>query len=362
MKFPKRQPRTGLWDELRTVVAGDGPFLSVYVDLSDRSSAPHRRFLESVDREQVPTHVIDRVEGLIHTAEHGDDGLFACLASSQGPLVATSYPDPPIHDVIETAALPRLAPIIESEQGLIHHLIAIVDDVGLTLIAAPRHGQPVRETMIGNNPDGAAELIARVAQMTDTSLVVIVGSSDMLDAIHPLVLRDGRLFCPVLRLESNGTSGSQSHELADELVRQVADRSARRVVDALRVYRYFESHDAGLDGVVATVEALRDGRASMLLVHDDPDDERQGWFGSVPTQLGHDLAGVGDSFAAPQDQAGRQVRQGRLVDVVIRSALAQNVPIMVVPALPDDRLADGMGVVIHVEGFADTGLIDLVER
>lgn len=359
MRFPTRQPRAELFDELRDVVTSEGPYLSVYLDLLATPPATER-FLAAVDRTAVPENVVDRVAELIGAAEGGDDALFVCIAAASGPLIATSFPDPPRHDVIESAAVPRLGPFIESDQALIHHVVAVIDPSGMTLIASPRHGKAVRETLIGRNTDGAAELIARVAQMTDTSLVLIVGSPTSLDAVHPLVVRDGRLFCPVLRVESEDVPGAIDGDLADELVRLVADRSSRRVVEALRLYRYFESHEAGADGVVATVDALRSGRASMLLVHDDPDDERQGWFGPEPQHIAHDLTDVDHHLPMLGD--GVEMQNGRLVDVVLRSALGQRVPVMVVPAVPDDRLADGMGVLYHVDGFADAGLVELIER
>ncbi|MEZ5226167.1 MAG: hypothetical protein R2710_05695 [Acidimicrobiales bacterium] len=308
----------------------------------------------------VPSTVVEQVADLVEVAQKSDDALFACLASSAGPLVATTFPDPPTHDVVDVAGVPRIGPFLESEQSLLHHVVAVLDRSGMTLIAPPRHGEVVRETLIGHNPDGAAELIARVAHLTDTSLVLIVGSPSTLDAIHPLVVRDGRLFCPVLRIDIDDERQSDA-ELAEEMVRHVADRSARRVVEALRLYRYFESHGAGADGVVASVQALRSGRASMLLVHDDPDDERHGWFGADPAHIGYDLA---DAALATPDIGGEHphIESGRLVDVVLRSAIGQGVPVMVVPSVPDERLADGMGVIFHVDGFADDGLAELVER
>ncbi len=364
MEFPARQPRAALLDELREVVATPGPFLSVFIGLLDEGTPAHERFRILVEAEDLPSSLVERVVGLIREAERGDDGLFACVASAHGPLVATSYPDPPSHDVVDLADVPRLAPIIESEQTLIHHVIAVIDAAGLTLISTPRHGEAVRESLIGNNPEGAAELITRVAMVTDTSLVLIVGPDEMLDEVHPLVVRDGRLFCPILRIATDGQPDPAGIDPANALVRHVADRTARRLVDALRIYRYFESHDAARDGVVNTVEALREGRASMLLIHDDPDDERQGWFGASPMTIGHDLNDIEQTVAARAGagQLEETFDNGRLVDVLVRSALGQRVPVMVVPSLPEDRLADGMGVILHVEGFADSGLADLVER
>ncbi len=342
----------------------EGPHLSVYLDLSAEGAPAHKRFLAAVDRTVVSDNVVDRIDALVRQAEGSDDGLFACVASSEGPMVATTFPDPPTRDIVEVAATPRLIPFIESEQSLLHHVIAVIDPAGISIIAAPRHGDPIEERLIGNNPVGAAELIAQVAHLTDTSMVLIVGTPETLDAVHPLVLRDGRLFCPVVRIEIDNADDtmvddttanvSPTDTLVDELVRQVADRSARRVVEALRLFRYFESHQSAADGTIATVHALRSGKASMLLLHGDPDDERQGWFGTDPHDIGYDITDVGGD--------ARIAINGRLVDIVLRSALGQKVPVIMVPRVPDDRLADGMGVVYQVDGFADAGFTDLVER
>jgi hypothetical protein len=62
----------------------------------------------------------------------------------------------------------------------------------------------------------------------------------------------------------------------------------------------------------------------VLLVHDDPDDERTAWFGAdaipMSSQAG-DLKGLGVDSPV----------EGRLVDVLIRAALGTGAGVRIVP-------------------------------
>ena len=77
------------------------------------------------------------------------------------------------------------------------------------------------------------------------------------------------------------------------------------------------------------MSALRDASADVILVHDDPEDQRELWFGP------------GTQDIASEEAAG--FTRARLVDVIIRSAILQQIPVKIIPSTgpsgPDDNTA-----------------------
>lgn len=76
----------------------------------------------------------------------------------------------------------------------------------------------------------------------------------------------------------------------------------------------------------------------MLLVHEDPADERRAWFvADQPTLVATDP----DTITS----LGYEATSGRLIDVAIRSALATSAGIRVVPGA--GPVSDGVGAVLR---------------
>jgi hypothetical protein len=128
----------------------------------------------------------------------------------------------------------------------------------------------------------------------------------------------------------------QSPELiAEETVRAVADVVARDTRSILE--RFHEQHGQGRGavGARATLEALAAGRAEILLVHDDPTDDRRARFRRADLWCSLD-----DSDGAPGG-AGDDLEEGRLIDVAVRAAFLGDATVRFVPehAVPDGRLA-----------------------
>jgi peptide subunit release factor 1 (eRF1) len=93
------------------------------------------------------------------------------------------------------------------------------------------------------------------------------------------------------------------------------------------------------EGAEATLAALAKSQVEVLLIADDPDDERRAWFGALPQQLGLDRATVeamGESLPV----------EGRLADVAVRAALATSADVHVLD--PDGAgLRDGFGALLR---------------
>ena len=212
--------------------------------------------------------------------------------------------------------------------------------------------------LAGRDPDEVAAIISQVANETDTSMVIIAGRSSAKAAIAERV----RSRIPIevnLLCAPDDADDDPSHldeDLGDELVRQVADRSARRIVETLRLFRYHRAHSMAVDGIVDTIAAVRAGLVSILIVHDDPSDERQAWFGPAFTRIAVDFE---DAAPIAVDEP---LVAGRLIDVLLRSAIGQDIPCLIVPHVPDDRLADGVGAILASDSVQKEGMRDLIDR
>lgn len=94
-----------------------------------------------------------------------------------------------------------------------------------------------------------------------------------------------------------------------------------------------------MTGLVNTMTALSERRCALLLVHDDPADERHAWFGSEPYRIASDM-----EQATPIDP-DEPLLEARLSDVVIRAALVGGFPVHIVPSV-EGTLDDGLGVIL----------------
>ena len=119
-------------------------------------------------------------------------------------------------------------------------------------------------------------------------------------------------------------------ELADATVRHLSDAAARATVGYLRELRFLASHHAAVDGTADTIAALRAGEADVLLIHDDPDDQRRIWTSPNPQDL---------SLESRPDHP----INARLVDAAIRAAITTNTTVHIIPTTgpngPDDNTA-----------------------
>ena len=116
--------------------------------------------------------------------------------------------------------------------------------------------------------------------------------------------------------------------------RAVADKVARSTVAALQDFRFLTAHDAAVDGVDRTVAMLSRSDGHQLLVHDDPADQRRLWFGPRGCDIATERSDVCD-------------RDGRLVDVAIRSATLQTMAVRVVPSTGDNGPADDIALLLR---------------
>ena len=341
MDIPRRKPRADLRRELKLLLTEPGPYLSVFYGAANHP-LPVTERAES-DLADLPLTPAQRLTARAHLDEVQltDAELAAVVVASSGRAVALEFPDPPAHDHVSLEALPRLGPILEADQGLVHHVVAVIGEEEIDIITVPRRGSPSTHRLTFGGDADVAGLITQVVEASETTLLVLAGVDRFAMAdLRADLRRRIPLSTYIADIDSALLDDESTPDLADEVVRAVADLAARRTVDMLRLWRFQHTAGRACDGVLDVARALASGQAGVLLVHDDVDDERQAWFGRDFRRVAIDL-----DDATPVDPS-EALQPGRLPDVFVRAALGQDIPALLIPGIPDDRLADGVGVLL----------------
>ena len=235
------------------------------------------------------------------------------IAASDGHTIVDHALEPPRVDFASVDTLPYAAPLLEWDQRRIPHLVVTIDETGADIVTfgSASRSTIASTTMIGSSQQLADEIRSR-AMAIDARLVVIAGDDD---ARSPLARSLGRQVDPTTRIVID--ESADVDELADATVRHVIDTAARTTVDYLREFRFLASHDAASHGTADTISAIADGRVDVLLVTDDPADQRRCWIGDDPSAL------------SMERRPGLH-SQARIVDAAIRSAIAQGVRVHII--------------------------------
>jgi len=375
--MPRRLPRAEVRQALADLARGRPPFVSVYVDISPgerRATAAERLEAARLGLDGATPEQQAVLSGLVAALDPGgDDACLAALVDADGRAIVRTYPVPPRSDVAAVANLPYLGPILLAEQGLTHHLVAVVHDeetgpggetvhdgetvpggetagAEVEVLVVPRHGDPV----VTRSP--AADGIALAAALRDaclasrTRLLILAAPAGDLDRLAEQV----RAHVPVeIEVESVATDALDSDALSEAVHRVTATHAARVTVELLRLWRFHHSQGEAVTGAADSLAALNTGRAALVLVHDDPADGRTAWF-----TVDSALAVPGGAPTLGAVAPGDELLPARFADVVVRSALLQGCPVEIVPTV--ETLDDGIGVILDDQATA-AGLAELLE-
>jgi len=197
-----------------------------------------------------------------------DDAMIAAFLAADGLSIVHSFPEGPDTPAIWADPLPRLAPLIEAEQRLRHHVLAVVDAEGIDLLSFPRHGRASHHRALPGDHTYAALLISEAAKATDTHLVLIAAADEDAAELVRLVSAEVPIETIVRAIPADGGVAA----VADAAVVAVADDRAAATVRSIRQWKFERSHGLGAAGVVNAVEALRSDEPRLLLVHAEPED------------------------------------------------------------------------------------------
>ncbi len=360
--------------ELVELVAMEGPFLSLYVtteaeidNAAQRSEQRWKSLRADAAEAGVPEEVLAAVDPLVAEA-HLVGQCMALFATAQGAVHVEHHPDPPARDLLRWAALPSVVPVIDWRQSAPPHVAVLADRRGADLFAlraaAPnlqreagggedpvaksspggwsqRRFQQRAENTWEHNAKAVADELVRLVDEVDARLVVAAGDVRALQLLREELPQE--LLNSMQVVEGGRSPDGSVDGVAAEVDRLVAWAVAQDTDQLLAKFREeLGQDDQAADGPARTLEALAMAQVDVLLVHDDPDDDRQAWFGPEPTQV----ALAEDTLAA---MGVDEPRQARLVDVAVRGGLGTGAGVRVIAP---GEASDGIGAILRWSGGA----------
>jgi hypothetical protein len=357
-------------DDLAEVVAAEGPFVTVYLATDPRSGTPQRAetawksLRRELEEDGAPRAALDAVAPLVGPAHQWGPTL-AAVADGSRLLHAEAGPETLPRDVGRWAPLPSLAPIVEWRQLTPSHVVVLADRTDADLYAfrreAPdlhrrvrgaddphvhrghpggwsqRRYQQVAENLWEENAEQVAAEVARLVEEVDARLVAAAGDVRAIGFLREHLPKE------VAGLLTTIEGGRRSEASEDEIEREVArivraavDRETAALIETLD--QELAQKDRAVAGAAVTLQGLSMARAEILLVSDDPDDDRTAWFGPDP-------AHAATTERTLRDLGVAEPQEARLVDVAVRAALGTGAAIRVIPS--DSGVEDGLGAILR---------------
>lgn len=319
-------------DRLALIYCRPGPYASVY--LATRPLLPHsendthsrwQALRNEFETKGVSSEVLRSMDADLSAPTPEDTAAIAVIAAADGTTLVDYGQEPPREDVAVFDSLPYAAPILEWEQRRLSHLVVTIDDEGAD-IATFTKDQEGRVVSMSGSTSELVDPVAALAHEINARLVVVSGQGSAAQRLASELALRVPIDCRIVA----EPGVADVDELAEAAVRHVSDTVARGTVGYLRELRFLASHDAAVDGTAETIQALREATADVLLIHDDPSDERRLWIGSDPNQI------------SLEPMAGFET-EARLVDAAIRVAVLTGVSVHIIPTTgpngPDDNTA-----------------------
>ena len=322
-----------------------------------------REVIRPIEEAGAPEAVIEAVLATVSGAHQHGEGL-AVYASPQGLLHLRHSPVPPRRELARWDTLASLSLLLDWDQHQPRYLVVLVDHRGADLIAsgagtADRYEEAGSERypVARNAPGGwsqrryqqhamdnwarsAHEVAAAVVDLAAEVRpdVVLVGgdprSVGLLTEALPSEVAAGTVAVSGTRAADGGDD-----QAAREVARMVQTEVARQTVAAVEEFRmHLGRGDRAVEGAEATFDALRQGRVSALLIHDDPKDQRRAWFGQEVNTVGLSTGQIEGVGSGP-------LCDGRLVDVALRAAIGTSARVRLVPR--GGGPAEGIGALLR---------------
>ena len=361
-----------LWvdaSDLAELVSEPGPFLTLVLaveagveNAAQRSELRWKSTRDQLLADGADEQVLAAVDPLVPDA-HKEGRTLVVIANAEGARHVSHWPQPPFRELARWAPLPSLGPVIERRQESPPYVVVLADRRGADITAvchgtadvrleageaddvlrkvqaggwSQRRYQERAENSWEQNAREVAGRVARLAELTDARLVIVAGDVRAVQLLRDELPKDvAELMQEVEGGRGAGAQGADADEV-DRLVGQVVADDERMLLGKLA--EELGQHDRGRSGVAGTAVALTAAQVEVLLVHDDPDDSRTAWV--APT----DPALVASRREALEGLAP-EVREGRLVDGAIRTALATGAGVRILPV--DDGVDEGIGAILR---------------
>ena len=297
---------------LRPLYTKQRGWVSVYLDTSrspeNASELVSQRWLEA--RRQLAA--AGAAEAALNAAGRAITAPFAApgravFAREEPAALSAALTAVPADEPVRLAPLPHVMPLLAQRAAMAAHLIVVATREGGEITAVPAGippasslqevngpGWPVHKTSVGgwsqdryqrsvehawdeNAKELAGQVAAAAARVSASSLIVAGDVRARSLLLHHLAtpLRDEAIVV-------DREVAADSPELAaaaEDALRAQAARQARQRLDE---WRGLLAHGGGVEGLAATVAALRDGLVSDLLMLEDAGSRTTLWIGPGP--------------------------------------------------------------------------------
>lgn len=281
-------------DDLQVLIDATGPFVTLllpapshHADAADRFAIECKNALEQIS-DDWPAADLAELETQLASLPHNAGAGVIVIRSASG-LSHVEFIDDPVAPAVFEGPHPRLAPLIESRQRTIAHVVVEADKAGASLSAfdggqvladeivegethhihrghpggwSQRRFQQRAENTWQENADDIAAAAHALATQVDARLVAVAGPararSMVVESLDGLVRNDA---FAVESIEAGDVDG-----IADAVTRLTADIAASDAVSAIGRAKSSAASDDYDGDVIAALEA---GRVETLLVHDD---------------------------------------------------------------------------------------------
>ena len=358
--------------ELARLLDRPGPFVTVTLtteqqldNAAQRTMQHWRPVRDELDAEGVPASALDAIEALVPELHHDGPGAFLVVEGDE-VLLSFALSDPPDRDRGTVGPLPSLGPILTWRQSHLPHIVVLADRSGAYILAVGPHGEQHTDTAGDNDPGHphlrkthpggwsqrryeeraenlwdqnarqVAERVQQIARLLDPAAIFVAGDTRALWHLREHL--DDRLAPLVREVEGARNADGGDATIAEAVRKQLNTVAAADTVALLEKFKEEKGQaDRAAEGLAATIEALNAAQVDTLLVHDDPADERPAWYAP-------DLALAALDRASLEGYGVRDPRQGRLVDVLVRTAFRTGARVRIVPRTV---VADGVGALLR---------------
>lgn len=392
--------------QLRSLYARPGRFVTVYASadpVQENAALLYdlrwQDILDALERQGVEAGVRQALVAARGDSHAREGGIRTIVAAGAGKAVDVPFaqwlPGRSDVDLVAVGALPHLLPVIDWADRRTPHVIALVDRLGVDVLAytdmlmpakefsqdttrppwhkahaggwAQRRYESHVEDHWRHGAKESANLIIRAARDTRAEVVILAGDPKALSLVRAELPVEVGIRVVVVQ-GSRGRDGSADH-LADRVAAVLTEQATRRTAGLAADFHRYRSRalspagaargltaapgtgsagSAGsggrpaldaADGPAATVEALRLARVSHLLLAEGIPADEPAWIGPrEASEISLDPAGItGD---------GEPVRVA-LVDGLIRAALGTGAAVHSVPAAAPESPVGAVGALLR---------------
>lgn len=357
--------------DLAEVLSHGGPILSAYLETEPVANAAqiNEQKWQALRREAeeagATSEALGAIDGLVEDAHTKGRGLGAIVSAAGELLNQANLQDPPRHQLARWAHLPSLIPLIEARQSRPPHVTLLTDRTGADIYVyealgsrefqlevegsddvirkvAPggwsqRRFQQRAEDSWESNAKIVADRLTRLVDKVGARLVVAAGDVRALQLLREAL--PPQVDALVEQIDGSRAEDGSEDAIAADAATLVATAVAHDTAELIAKFKEeLGQSDRAANGPEEVVGALCEGRVDVLLLHEDPTDDRTAWVGPEGSHIALELG--------PLKEMGVDAPvEARLSDALVRAAVSTSSRVRVVPAA--SVLKDGVGAILR---------------